>query len=107
MNAIEACERGIGLIIVQTFLDDDGNIIWEIIDNGKGIKDEDQVKIFNDFYTSKKEGTGLGLGICRMLAQQCDAELFFESEYGRGTRFSIKINPVQFQNFYEQQDINN
>ncbi len=107
LNAIEACERGNGLIIIQTFLDDDGNIFWEIADNGKGIKEEDQKNIFNDFYTSKKEGTGLGLSICKMLAQQCNAELSFESEYGKGTTFSVKINPVQFQDFYEQQDINN
>jgi signal transduction histidine kinase len=107
LNAIEACEPGKGLIIIQTFLDDDGNIFWEITDNGKGIKEENQKKIFNDFYTSKKEGTGLGLGICKMLLQRCNGELSFESEYGRGTRFSIKLNPVQFQNFYEQQDINN
>ncbi len=104
-NAIESCETG-GEINVKTILM--GNkIIWEVRDNGVGIKEEDRNKIFQDFYTSKEKGTGLGLSVCKMLLQEYQAELDFESEAGRGSRFFITFNPSIMGSNGESQNINN
>ncbi len=61
-NAIEA-ENTRNTIFVRSYMDDNddrNDIYWEVEDNGVGIKEENKSKIFEDFYTSKKHGTGLG-----------------------------------------------
>jgi signal transduction histidine kinase len=68
-------------------------LIWQIEDNGCGISDDVKGKIFNEFYTSKKEGTGLGLGVCKMLLDEYLSTLRFESEPGHGSKFYIHFNP--------------
>ncbi len=86
-NAIEASFMNSKIDIKISF--DDKNVLFEIRDYGVGIKDEDKIKIFSDFYTSKAHGTGLGLSVCKMLLDECDAELNFESNEGKGSRFFI------------------
>jgi signal transduction histidine kinase len=93
-NAIEA-ENTRNTIFVRSYLDDteeEKAIYWEVEDNGVGIKDEDKSKIFEDFYTSKKQGTGLGLSVCKKLLGEYNAELDFKSTYGQGSKFFIKFN---------------
>lgn len=104
-NAIESCEPG-GEISVNTYMDK-GDIIWEVKDTGVGIKEEEKDKIFQDFYTSKEKGTGLGLSVCKMLLQEFQADLDFESEPGRGSRFFITFNPNYLGSNDKIQNINN
>ncbi len=104
-NAIESCESG-GEINVKTFLSG-GKIIWEVKDNGVGINEEDREKIFQDFYTSKEKGTGLGLSVCKMLLQEYLADLDFESEPGKGSRFYVTFNPGILESNGEAQNLNN
>ena len=73
-------------------LDGVKNLYWEVEDNGSGIKDENRSKIFEDFYTSKKHGTGLGLSVCKKLLNEFGAEIDFKSTFGQGTKFFIKFN---------------
>ena len=63
----------------------------EVDDSGCGIKDEDKDKIFTDFYTNKKNGTGLGLSVCKMLSEELNASIEFESTEGVGTKFIVKF----------------
>ncbi len=94
-NAIEA-ENKKDTIFVRTYLDETkkgDKIFWEVEDNGKGIKDTQREKIFQDFYTSKKRGTGLGLSVCRNLLKEFNAEINFKSRPGLGTKFFIQFNP--------------
>lgn len=91
-NAIEACDGKGDTVIIRTYIDEtkeNKNIIWEIEDNGIGIKEEDKHKIFGEFFTSKNRGTGLGLTVCQSLLEERNAEIKFESQYGRGTKFII------------------
>ena len=68
-------------------------MVWEVQDNGKGISDEIKEKIFSEFFTSKKDGTGLGLSVCKKLLENHKAELCFDSKQGSGTTFYVKLNP--------------
>jgi two-component system NtrC family sensor kinase len=65
----------------------------DIEDNGTGIPDDKKDQIFSLFYTSKPpgKGTGLGLSICQNILKSLGGELSFESEWGIGTKFTIRI----------------
>ena len=100
-NAIEACENS-GKILIKAFKENgSANIIWEVNDDGIGIGEVDKQKILNDFYTSKKKGTGLGLSVCQSILNDYQCELKFESQLGKGSRFYILINPNLIQGTYE------
>ncbi len=60
-------------------------------DNGCGISEENQQKIFDPFYTSKDVGKGMGLGlsICYRILGQHGSKIEIESEVGSGTKFNL------------------
>lgn len=60
-------------------------------DNGEGIPDAKMVDIFQPFYTTRKEGSGLGLYIARQLVEANQAELTVDSIPGERTRFHIRM----------------
>ena len=64
-----------------------------IEDNGTGIPDDKKTQIFSLFYTTKPpgKGTGLGLSISQNIIENLGGQLGFESEYGVGTAFIIRI----------------
>ena len=102
-NATEAVDLH-GTIKVQTFKENRENnemLVWQIEDDGVGIKEEDQKKIFNDFYTSKDTGTGLGLSVCKNIIDEHGAQIFLTSEYGKGTKFKILFDPKLLREKYE------
>ena len=73
------------------------NLIISVIDTGRGIKEEDRKKLFDAFtrvdeMTNRNiEGTGLGLAITNSFVQLMGGEISLESEYKRGSTFSVKI----------------
>lgn len=94
-NAVRYSERG-GDIIIS--MGDDGEVLrWSIQDNGIGIPERQQVKIFQKFYrasnAAKKEskGTGLGLYLARFIARKWGGDITFESEEGKGTTFHVTV----------------
>ncbi len=68
-----------------------------VIDNGIGIKKEDQEKIFESFCQVDKSlakgvgGTGLGLAIARQIVEKHGGRIWVESEYGKGSRFIFTL----------------
>jgi signal transduction histidine kinase len=70
---------------------------FDVIDTGCGIEPADQERVFAAFEqigastTSPLEGTGLGLYICRTLSSLIGADITFESEFGRGTTFTLGV----------------
>ena len=90
-NAIEACNgKGkcdIELNEVQT----DGVIQISIKDNGEGIPKEMQSKIFIPNFTTKSSGTGLGLAMCKGIAEQAGGRIWFETRTGEGSTFYVEL----------------
>ena len=89
LNAIQCMdEGGVLTITIQPSL---GGVRITIADTGCGIPPEDLEKIFDRFYTTKKngQGTGLGLTIARSIARDLGGEIHVESEVGVGSAFSI------------------
>jgi len=60
-------------------------------DNGPGISEEDQKKIFNLYFTTKAGGTGIGLSIVQRIVDQHNGIISLESQVGKGTQFIIRI----------------
>lgn len=68
-------------------------VLISVEDNGEGIKPGLQNKIFNMFYrgTITSKGSGLGLYIAREAAEKISSRIFVESEYGKGSVFTIAV----------------
>ena len=71
-------------------------VIITFIDTGKGISDENLTKVFEPFYTTKKEGkgTGLGLWVSYGIIKSFQGEIKVESTLKKGTTFTITL-PIQ------------
>lgn len=65
----------------------------EFADNGIGVKQEHQAKIFNMFYraTERSQGSGLGMYIVKQAIEKLDGSVKFTSEYGKGTTIKITL----------------
>ena len=94
VNAAQIIETD-GLIRIKTTADED-NVYIYISDNGGGIPDEIQERIFEAFFTTKPVGfgTGLGLTISKSIIERHRGELTVESKEGIGTTFRIVL-PIQ------------
>jgi len=90
-NAIDASEQNSIVKITSAYNEDEKCIIVRVIDTGSGIKESLHSQIFTDFFTSKEEGTGLGLSVCKMLIDEQKGNISFESKEGSGTTFTIKF----------------
>jgi hypothetical protein len=62
-----------------------------IRDNGCGIAEDKFAKIFNPFYTTKKNGTGLGMGIAKKVMDAHSGRIEVQSKTGTGTEFRLSI----------------
>ncbi len=98
-NAIKYNRPG-GYVKVSFFDDDDNYSIW-VEDNGIGIGEEEQERIFERFYRVTKsrnkeiDGTGLGLAIVKHIILSLGGDIEVESYLGRGTKFKISLPKKQ------------
>lgn len=98
-NAIKFTKKGyVSMSVSGVYLDEENiNLCFVIEDTGIGIKKEDMGTIFEAFQqldmkkNRKSEGTGLGLPITKKLVNLMQGDIRVESEYGKGTRFTIQI----------------
>ncbi|MGF1737364.1 sensor histidine kinase [Photobacterium satsumensis] len=68
-----------------------GWIHLAVLDNGPGIAPEMQQKILEPFYTTRQQGTGLGLAVVQMVASAHKGRLTVESELGKGACFTLSL----------------
>lgn len=89
LNAITAIEKkGVITISLGITLDE---ISIRIEDTGKGISGEHLPLIFYPFFTTSKQGTGLGLSLCKEIIHAHGGTIDVSSEAGRGTAFIIRL----------------
>jgi signal transduction histidine kinase len=62
-------------LVIRTWRPDDQSVALSVSDNGTGIREEPKDRIFQPFYTTKKEGLGMGLAICRSIADAHGGEI--------------------------------
>jgi len=91
INAIEAMEMGTGKLTVSITVSPDTCSV-SIRDNGKGIPEEHLSKLFEPFFTSKKNGMGLGLAACHSIIESHKGTIYVESKLNKGSNFVINFN---------------
>ena len=91
LNAIEAAGPGGKVTFTSKFFPDQQMIEISVIDSGKGISTEDMENIFDPFYTTKENGTGLGLSVTHGIIEQHFGTIDVKSTPGTGTCFTIRL----------------
>ncbi len=97
-NAIKFTESGkVRLTLTKRPGEGRGIVEFAVADSGAGIREEDQAKLFQAFSqldstsTRHAEGAGLGLYLCQNLANLIGGSLFFKSDFGQGSTFTLAL----------------
>jgi signal transduction histidine kinase len=90
-NAIEAVDETHEVVIHIQQQHTDNAVIISIADNGKGIPQDMQGRIFTPNFTTKTSGTGLGLAICKGIVESINGTIQFSTEANVGTTFTVML----------------
>lgn len=95
-NALESLPDGRGRVEVvvrrrQDAATGEERVLLEVVDDGAGIAPEDRERIFDDFFTTRPEGTGLGLSNVRRLVGDLGGRIGVTSAPGRGTTVTVSL----------------
>jgi two-component system NtrC family sensor kinase len=96
INAEQAmvAARGRGSLVVRTSHDPDrDSVVLQVADDGPGISEDLQGKVFDPFYTTKDvgKGTGLGLSVAYAIVQEHGGRIWLESRANEGTSFFVEL----------------
>ncbi len=89
INAVESMPENGELIVITE--NDGNNFIVKIKDTGAGVPEEDIIRIFDPFFSTKSSGVGLGLSICYGIVVSHGGIIGVESETNKGTTFTISL----------------
>jgi len=92
-NSIDAMPKG-GKVVLEGGVDD--NKVWITVkDNGMGIKKSELANIFKPLFTTKPQGMGLGLPICKRIVEAHGGNISLESTWGVGTTVRVELPAVK------------
>ncbi len=95
-NAIESMDGEGGEVVVRVGSSPDpGRVRLEVADTGPGMDQDQRSRVFEEFYTTREEGAGLGLAIVRRLVTDMEGTIEVESRPGEGARFTIDLPAVE------------
>ncbi len=89
LNAQHAMPSG-GEVLLITRVDGP-NVALDVVDTGCGIPLDEQIRIFEPFYSTRPGGTGLGLSTTRKIIEAHGGSIELVSEPGRGSKFTIRL----------------
>src|SRR5216683_2267587 len=93
LNGIEAMEDSGGELMVKSQLQD-GQLQFSVSDTGVGLPAEKMDQIFSAFFTTKPQGSGMGLAISRSIVESHGGQLWASANSGRGATFHFAL-PIQ------------
>ncbi len=88
LNAIESMPEG-GKLFLEVLPDRNGGVLLHVADSGVGMDGETMAHIFEPFYSTKKDGTGLGLSVTYGIVQGHGGDIRVESSPKQGSRFTV------------------
>jgi signal transduction histidine kinase len=94
MNAIEAMSENTDHrreLLIRTVTDASGAIVVALRDSGPGLGAENQNRLFAPFYTTKPQGMGMGLAICRSIVEAHGGRLWATPNQDRGATFQFTV----------------
>ena len=89
VNAIQAMPGGGRLTISAKIMDE--FMEFDFTDTGEGISKENLKNIFEPLFSTRTQGTGLGLAVCQDIIKAHKGNISAESEKGKGAKFTIKL----------------
>jgi PAS domain S-box-containing protein len=91
LNAIEAMKDSGGELTVKSQGEQDGQVLFSVSDTGPGLPAENVDQIFSAFFTTKSQGSGMGLAISRSIVESHEGRLWATSNNGRGATFYFTL----------------
>lgn len=92
LNAIEAVKnKPEPRIVLSAYTDNDSRVIIKVADNGCGMSEAVIDKIFVPFFSTKKNGTGIGLNLCKQILQIHKGTISVQSVENEGTAFYLRF----------------
>jgi signal transduction histidine kinase len=91
LNGIEAMSEGSGELSVASRRTEDGQLLISVSDSGIGVSGENLERIFAAFFTTKPQGTGMGLSISRRIIESHGGRLWASANTGRGATFQFTL----------------
>jgi signal transduction histidine kinase len=91
LNGIEAMKDESGELSVTSKRSEDGQLLISVSDSGIGLPGEEPERIFEAFFTTKPQGTGMGLSISRRIIESHDGRLWASPNMGRGATFQFAL----------------
>ena len=91
LNGIEAMKETGGVLMVKSQLGQDGVLLISASDTGVGLPAEKADQIFNAFFTTKPQGSGMGLAISRSIVESHGGRLWATANSGRGATFHFTL----------------
>jgi PAS domain S-box-containing protein len=92
MDALQLAPSGQKVLTLSTLVrpkSDFGTVLVE--DNGCGVSDEDRLRLFTPFFTTKRDGLGMGLSICRSLIESLDGRIALLQRTEPGAAFEVEL----------------
>ena len=91
LNGIEAMKERAGELTIKSQQTEGGQLLISISDTGVGLPTENLEQIFNAFFTTKPQGTGMGLAISRSIIEAHRGRLWATANSGRGATFQFTL----------------
>ncbi|MEN1956841.1 ATP-binding protein [Luteimonas sp. MJ204] len=92
MREVPAQSRGLR---IEGRVNLDGEVEVRVCDRGEGLSEEQGAQLFSPFFTTKSDGLGIGLAICRSIIEYHEGRLFFEPREGGGSMFGFTLPPAE------------
>jgi PAS domain S-box-containing protein len=91
LNGIEAMKDTGGVLSVKSQLNEDGQIEIAVRDTGPGLPLDKTDQIFDSFFTTKPQGSGMGLAICKSIVESQGGRIWANGNGGRGATFHFNL----------------
>ena len=91
LNGIEAMKDTGGELTIETELVQNGQLLISVSDTGVGLPADKTDQIFNAFFTTKPQGSGMGLAICRSIIESHGGRLWANANNGQGATFQFTL----------------
>lgn len=93
-NAVQASSAGSEVTVTVSAEPELGQAELCVQDQGVGLSEEAKERIFDAFYTTRAQGTGVGLAVVKRIADDHGFSIAVESESGQGATFTVRLGPL-------------
>ena len=90
-NAVEATKDSRDPQIKTSCYLEDNSLLISVSDNGEGIPQDKLEQVFVPFFTTRIDGSGIGLSLCKQIIQMHDGQIDIQSEIGKGSTVNIRL----------------